>query len=149
MLDARLSYAFWALRLACGVQPMVSGLARFNAGGASSRAMGVIELLAGVLVFTPATEAAARFLTVWFLLLGVHALSVRGAYDIAVTDVLLAAAAYVLARLTRLNEAVAAQGAPPTSAGPRMDEASTLAPVAGSGSLAAKSRHHAFGPRQP
>jgi hypothetical protein len=108
MLDARLGTAFWALRLVCGVQPMVSGLAKFNAGGASSRAMGVLELVAGVLVFTPFTEVAARFLTAWFLLLALHAAGVRAAYDIAVTDVLLAVAAFALARLTRLNEAVAA-----------------------------------------
>ena len=105
MLDERLTYCFWGLRLGCGVQSIVSGVLKFNSGEPLVRVAGVIELVAGVLIFTPLTTAAARFIGGWLLLLALYALSVRHAYDAAVFDVLLAAGALVLARLTRVNEA--------------------------------------------
>lgn len=105
MLDARLGYSLWALRAVFGVQAVVFGLVRFNTPGALTRGSGIVELVAGVLVFTPLTELAAYFLTVWLVLLAVVAAGLESAYGIAVCDVMLAAGAFALARLTRLNEA--------------------------------------------
>ena len=104
MLDARLGLCFWCLRIACGVLPIVSGLEKFNAGGPWLRAAGVVELIAGILIFTAFTEVAAYFLTAWFLLLALQTASGPLAYELAVSDVLLAVGAFVLARLTRVNE---------------------------------------------
>jgi hypothetical protein len=104
LLDARLSYSFWWLRVACGVLPIVSGLEKFNAGGLWLRAAGVVELIAGILIFTAFTEVAAYFLTGWFLLLALQTASGPHAYALGVSDVLLAVATFVLARLTRVNE---------------------------------------------
>lgn len=109
MLDERLGYCLWVLRLACGVQPIVSGLRKFATGEPLGRIEGVIELVAGVLVFTPLTKATARFLTAWLLLLALRALSGRGAYDVAIWDILLAAGAFALVRLTQVNEAAVAE----------------------------------------
>ncbi len=105
MLDARLGYSLWALRVAFGVQAVLFGLVRFNTPGTLTRLSGVVELGAGVLVFTPLTELAAYFLTGWLLLLALAAVGLEGAYGTAVCNVMLAAGAFALGRFTRLNEA--------------------------------------------
>jgi len=117
MLDPRLGFSLWALRLACGVFPIVSGLEKFNGLGLWTRAAGVVELVAGVLIFTPYTRLAALFLSGWLLLLAALAVA-GGTYDMAVRGVLLAVGAFVLSRLTRVNEAR------------RVSSASGLGPVA-------------------
>jgi hypothetical protein len=104
LLDARLGSCFWCLRVACGVLPIVSGLEKFNTGGLWLRAAGVVELIAGILIFTVFTEVAAYFLTAWFLLLALQTASGPRGYEPAVANVLLAVAAFVLGRLTRVNE---------------------------------------------
>jgi hypothetical protein len=94
----------WWLRVACGALPIVSGLEKFSTGEPWLRAAGVVELIAGVLIFTVFTEVAAYFLTAWFLLLALQTVSGPHAYELAFSDVLLAVGAFVLARLTRVNE---------------------------------------------
>jgi hypothetical protein len=98
------------LRVGCAVLPIVSGLEKFNAGGTWLRAAGVVELVAGVLIFTPFTEVAAYFLTAWFLVFAVQAAGANGAEWLAVSDVVFAVGTFVLARLTRVNEG--AEGRP-------------------------------------
>jgi hypothetical protein len=110
MLDRRLGYALFALRLAIGVQAVVLGLTKFNTQDALLRISGVVELLAGILIFTPYTETAGYFLTGWLLLFGLKALGGEGAYGSAVAYTVLAACAFALAHLTRLNEAAADTG---------------------------------------
>jgi hypothetical protein len=104
MLDARLSYCFFCLRLACGVLPIVSGLEKFNAGGPWARAEGVVLLVTGLLVFTVFSEVAAYFLAACFLLFAVQTARTHGADSLAVSDVVVAVAAFVFARLTRVNQ---------------------------------------------
>jgi hypothetical protein len=104
LLDARLGLCFWCLRVACGVLPIVYGLEKFNTGGPWLRAAGVVELIAGILIFTALTEVAAYFLTAWFLLLALQTANGPLTYELAVSDVLLAVGAFVLAQLTRVNE---------------------------------------------
>ncbi len=104
MLDTRLSHCYWWLRVACGALPIVSGLEKFDAGGPWLRAAGVVELIAGILIFTAFSEVAAYFLSTWFLLLALQTASGLHAYELAFSDVLLAVGAFVLARLTRVNE---------------------------------------------
>jgi hypothetical protein len=104
VLDARLGPCYWCLRIACGVLPIVSGLEKFNTGGSWLRVAGVVELIAGILIFTAFTEVAAWFLTVWFLLLALQTASGAHAYALALCNVLVAVGAFVLARLTSLNE---------------------------------------------
>jgi hypothetical protein len=103
MLDARLGFSLWVLRLGYGVLFVVSGLEKFNSLGTPTRVAGVVELLAGVLVFTPFTRTAAHFLGGWLVLLALVAATL-GQYDMAVRDALLAVGAFVLARLMRVNE---------------------------------------------
>ncbi len=109
MLDARLGFSLWALRLAFGASSIVSGLANFNTLATSTRVAGVVELVAGVLIFTPLTELAATFLTGWLLFLALRAAVPGGEWVLALCDVMLAAGAFALARFTRVNEAAAAR----------------------------------------
>jgi hypothetical protein len=120
MLDARLGYSLWALRLAVGVDSVVIGLQRFSSEATPAA---VVELVAGLLIFTPFTELAAYFLTVWPLLLALKAVTLGGAYDNAIYDVMLAAGAFALARLTRVNEAAVTAGA---REGPDGDEVAAV-----------------------
>ena len=110
MLDARLGFSLWALRLTFGASSIVCGLANFNTLATSTRVAGVVELVAGVLIFTPLTElAAATFLTGWLLFLALRAAVPGGEWLLALCDVMLAAGAFALARFTRVNEAAAAR----------------------------------------
>jgi hypothetical protein len=111
MLDARLGFSLWVLRLGYGVLFIVSGLEKFNGLGTPTRVAGVVELVAGVLVFTPFTRTAAHFLGGWLVLLALVA-GTLGQYDRGVRDALLAVGAFVLARLMRVNEGQTAPGAP-------------------------------------
>ena len=110
MLDRRLATSLWALRLVVGVQAIAFGLQRWQLPGTAARLAGVVELVAGVLVFTPLTELAAIFLTGWLCLLALPAV-VSGGGVLGASNVLLAATAFALSRLTRVNEAADADTA--------------------------------------
>jgi|GEM_PF-5431432 len=107
MLDRRLAISLWALRFVVGAQGIGFGLQRWQLPGTAARVAGLLELVAGVLVFTPLTELAAIFLTGWLSLQAV----LPGGGGLGVSNLLLAAAAYTLARLTRVNEGVGVDGA--------------------------------------
>jgi len=105
MLHPRLAIPLWAMRAAFGSSCIGLGLQRFlEAQATLTRGAGLFEMLAGVLILTPLTEAAATVLTGWLVLLAVGALGPKGA-TLGGLDVLLAATAFALARLTQVNEA--------------------------------------------
>ncbi len=104
MLDGRLDGSLWAMRAALGTGAIGFGLERFNMPGTLARGGGLLEFIAGLLVFTPLTGRAATFLSGWWLLLALGAASARSP-ALAACHVLLAAGAFALARLTGLNEA--------------------------------------------
>lgn len=112
MLDRRLSFAYWALRHGLGVSAFASGLYTLHASTALPRLTGAIELGAGILIFTPLSCLAARALTGWLLLLALKLWIAGGPYDTAAGDVVLAAGAFALARLTRVNEAAPREDRP-------------------------------------
>ena len=65
--------------------------------------VGVIEIVAGILVFTR-TQIGAYVVMAWLISISI-VLIIGGYYDIAVRDLSMAVAAYVLARLTVLKSA--------------------------------------------
>ncbi len=103
MLDGRLDVSLWALRAALGTGAIAFGLEGFNMPGTLTRGGGLLQFIAGMLVFTPLTGWAATFLSGWWLLLALGAAS-AGTSALAACDVLLAAGAFALARLTGVNE---------------------------------------------
>ncbi|HEU5400371.1 MAG TPA: hypothetical protein VFU86_03375 [Terriglobales bacterium] len=122
--DTRLNHIWWTLRLTFGLVPIVAGLDKyFNlltnweqylnpaipgmlhlSPLAFMHMVGIVEICAGVLVLTPITGYASYIVMLW--LVGIAGnLLVQGRFlDIAVRDIVLAVAAYSLARLTQVRQ---------------------------------------------
>ena len=62
---------------------------------------GVVEIVAGALIFTRFTRLGAYILFFWLLAVSINLL-IAGLYDIALRDVVIAVGALVLAKLTPL-----------------------------------------------
>ena len=69
--------------------------------------VGVIEIIAGIIVFTR-TQIGAYIVMAWLVAISI-VLIAGGYYDIAVRDLSMAVAAYVLARLTVIKSSVSLQ----------------------------------------
>jgi len=104
VLPRRLGPSLWALRTAFCVLVIASGVSRLGAPGTVGHVAGGIEVGVGVLVLSPFTAAAADLLTGWLVLLALSGLVGGGHLDVAAQDLLLAAGAFTLAHLTRVNE---------------------------------------------
>lgn len=122
--DPKFNHAWWTLRIALGLAPIFSGLDKFSnlltnwemylAPGVPSllhvsattfmHVVGVIEIVVGVLVLTRLTRYASYVLAAWLLAIAANLLSQGLFFDIAVRDILLAVAAFTLAKLTEVRE---------------------------------------------
>ena len=126
-MDSRLYTPWVALRAGIGLTATLAGLDKFFnvltdwgsyispaaidilpvSTGTFMAVVGVLELTVGVAIVTGWTRAGAYVASVW--LLGVAAnLALAGFYDIAVHDVVMALAAFTLARLAEVREEQAA-----------------------------------------
>ena len=122
--DPRLNHTWWTLRLTFGLVPIVAGLDKyFNlltnweqylnpaipgllhlSPVAFMHVVGVVEIAAGVLVLTPITGYASYIVMLWLLGIAGNLLAQGKYFDIAVRDIVLAIAAYSLARLTQVRQ---------------------------------------------
>ncbi len=122
--DQRLNNIWWTLRLTFGLVPVVAGVDKFTnlltnweqylnpaapallhvSPSTFMHVVGLIEIAAGALVLSPLVGYAAYVVMFW--LVGIAGnLIVQGRYfDIAVRDIVLAIAAYSLARLTVVRQ---------------------------------------------
>jgi uncharacterized membrane protein YphA (DoxX/SURF4 family) len=125
-----LDSAWWALRIGVGLVAFLAGLDKFFniltdwsqyvspfterllpiSVGAFLGVVGVIEMLVGIAVLTAWTRLGAYVAAVWLLGISVNLLLTGRFFDVAVRDVVMAIAAYTLARLTeaRLPAEIAA-----------------------------------------
>jgi uncharacterized membrane protein len=71
--------------------------------------MGVIEIVVGSAILTKATRLGAYVATVWLLCIAINLLMTGKYFDVAVRDVALTVAAFVLAKLTEIHEDVHAK----------------------------------------
>ena len=121
-----LESAFWMLRVGFGVAPALAGLDKiFRAnlladwpayisplasgmlpisGDAFMQIVGVIELAVGIAVLTFATRIGAYVAAAWLVAIALNLVTTGHYFDVAVRDVLMAVAAYTLARLTEVRE---------------------------------------------
>jgi uncharacterized membrane protein YphA (DoxX/SURF4 family) len=121
-----LDSAWWMLRIGFGVAPAFAGLDKIfrtnlladwpayisplasavlpMGGDAFMQIVGVIELVVGVAVLTVATRLGAYVAAAWLVAIAVNLVTTGQYFDIAVRDVLMAVAAYTLARLTEVRE---------------------------------------------
>ena len=122
---ARLESSRIALRVSFGLLPLLAGLDKFTYlltdwsayVGPVARsllpvepqtflyAVGIVEILVGLAVLTRWTVIGSYAAAGWLTLIAVN-LVVAGFFDIAVRDVVLAVAAFALARLTEVHEGV-------------------------------------------
>ena len=129
----KLNLAWWTLRIGLGFGPFLAGLDKFFnrltnwdmylnpaipqmlhiAPVTLMHLVGVVEMVAGVLVFTKWTRYAAYVVAGWLVAISAS-LATQGLFlDIAVRDLELALGAFVLAKLTEIRnetEAVAPEG---------------------------------------
>jgi hypothetical protein len=129
-MHKELESSWWMLRIGFGVVPALAGLDKIlranlladwpayisplaaaalpMSGDAFMQIVGVIELIVGVAILTVATRLGAYVAAVWLLLIAGNLLTTGHYFDVAARDVLLAVAAYTLARLTEARAAVPA-----------------------------------------
>src|SRR5579864_9376280 len=121
--DSRLDRAWWALRIGLGVGPFLAGLDKyFNlltnwtayisplalkilpfSGQTFMHIVGVIEMIVGLAILTKWTRAGAYVASAWLLVIAINLVSTGMFFDVAVRDVEMALAAFVLARMTEVR----------------------------------------------
>src|ERR1700686_2471957 len=121
--DSRLDQGWWVLRIGLGVGPLLAGLDKyFNlltnwpgyisplalktlpfSGQTFMHIVGVIEMIVGLAILTKWTRLGAYVASVWLVLIAINLVSTGMFFDIAVRDVEMALAAFVLARITEVR----------------------------------------------
>jgi hypothetical protein len=122
--DNRLNACWWALRIGLGVGPIITGLDKYFNKLADwrmylspfateivpvspttfMRAIGIVEIIAGLLVLSHLTRIGSYIVMFWLLCIAVNLLSTGMFYDLAMRDVEIAIGAFVLAQLTAVRE---------------------------------------------
>jgi len=123
MEDRKVEQAWMALRVVLGVVPVVAGLDKFFnlltnweqylsplatrmlpvGAGTFMRAIGVVEIVVGLLILTKWTRVGAYVASVWLALIAINLLTTGRYFDVATRDASLAVAAFVLARLDEVR----------------------------------------------
>ncbi|HXY09660.1 MAG TPA: DoxX family protein [Terriglobales bacterium] len=118
--DSRLDQAWWALRIGLGVGPFLAGLDKYFhllanwpaymsplalkilpfSAQTFMHIVGVIEMIVGLAILTKWTRLGSYVASVWLLAIAINLVSTGMFFDVAVRDVEIALAAFVLARLT-------------------------------------------------
>jgi uncharacterized membrane protein YphA (DoxX/SURF4 family) len=123
------SSAYWALRVALGVVPIVAGLDKFTnllanwegylsplaarvlplSAGAFMRAAGVVEIVVGAGILFGRARLFGWIAMAWLAAIALNLLSTGRFLDVAARDAVMATAAFALARLAQVHERVAAR----------------------------------------
>ena len=130
--DSRLDQAWWALRIGLGVGPFLAGLDKyFNlltnwtgyisplalkilpfSGQTFMHIVGIIEMIVGLAILTKWTRLGAYVASAWLVLVAINLVSTGMFFDVAVRDVEMALAVFVLARMTEVRTAALQSGVP-------------------------------------
>ncbi|PTL77557.1 DoxX family protein [Vitiosangium sp. GDMCC 1.1324] len=120
-MDRRLNQSWWALKLALGVVPIVAGLDKFFnlltdwqqylsplvsrviPASTFMHAVGVIEIVAGLLVLSRWTRVGAYIVAAWLVGIALNLLTTGHYFDIAVRDLVMAVGAFTLGRLSEVR----------------------------------------------
>jgi uncharacterized membrane protein YphA (DoxX/SURF4 family) len=129
--EKRLDSAWWALRIGLGLVPFLAGLDKFFnvltdwnmylspfvvdalpvSGPTFMRIVGVIEMIVGVAILTRWTRIGAYVAAGWLVAIAANLVTTGRFFDVAVRDLVMAIAAYALARLTEVREAASVSDA--------------------------------------
>ncbi len=116
--------SWWALRIGLGAAPFLAGLDKFFnplatwelylnplalrvipvSPGVFMRAVGLVEMIVGLAILTRWTRLGAYVAAVWLVGIALNLITMGAFLDVAVRDLLLAIAAFTLARLTETRE---------------------------------------------
>lgn len=122
--DSRLNVSWWALRIALGAGPIITGIDKYFNKLADwgmylsplatdivpvstttfMHAVGAIEIVAGIVIFTRWTKIGSYIVMLWLLGIVVNLVTMGAFLDVAARDLEIAVAAFVLAQLSRLRE---------------------------------------------
>jgi uncharacterized membrane protein YphA (DoxX/SURF4 family) len=123
-MDSRINSIFWTLRIAFGLTAFLAGLDKFLnllanweqyasplvlsivpvSAGALMRVAGVIEMLAGIAVLAGVTRLGGYVIAAWLTLIALSLVTSGQYFDVAVRDVVMAAGAFTLARISEVRE---------------------------------------------
>ena len=129
----RLNLARWVLKIGLGVGPVITGFDKFFnkladwgmylsplatkavpvTGPAFMHAVGVVEIIAGLIVLSRWTRIGSYIVMLWLLGIAVNLLTTGLFYDLAMRDVEIAIGAFALAQLSALNDEQAATNRAP------------------------------------
>jgi len=121
--DSRLDQGWWILRIGFGVGPFLAGLDKyFNllthwpayisplvlkmlpfSGQTFMHIVGVIEMIVGLSILTKWTRLGSYVASAWLVLIAINLVTTGMFFDVAVRDVEMALAAFVLARMTEVR----------------------------------------------
>ena len=127
-MNQRLNSSWWALRVGLGVAPFLAGLDKFFnlltnwkvylnplalrvvpvTPETLLHAIGVVEMIVGLAILTRWTRLGSYVASLWLVCIALNLVAMGAFFDIAVRDVLLALAAFTLARLTEVRQAATA-----------------------------------------
>jgi len=122
--DKRLDASWWALRIALGVVPILSGIDKyFNkltdwgmylspfvtkivpvSTPAFMHAVGAVEIVAGLIVLSRWTKIGSYIVMLWLIAIALNLLTTGMFYDIAVRDLEIAVGAFALSQLSAVRE---------------------------------------------
>lgn len=112
---------YWVLKFVYGAVPIVAGLDKFTnfltdwkrylsplvsnilPVGPFMQAVGIVEIVAGVLVLTRFTRIGAYVVAAWLAAIAVNVLTTGHYFDVAVRDLVMATGAYTLAKLAEVR----------------------------------------------
>ncbi len=133
----KLNTPWWVLRIGLGLGPFLAGLDKFFnfltnweaylnplatrivpvSATVFMRGVGIIEMIVGLAILTRWTRVFSYIAMIWLLAIAVNLVTMGRYFDIAVRDILIALAAFTLARLTEARAAALEQ---PSVEGPRL-----------------------------
>lgn len=123
-INKHLGPAWWALRIGLGVGPFLAGLDKFFnlltdwemylsplaerflpfSATTFMHLVGIVEMVVGIAILTRWTRIASYVAAVWLVSIAINLVTTGMFFDIAVRDLLLAIAAFTLARLTEVRQ---------------------------------------------
>jgi hypothetical protein len=122
--DNRLNAGWWALKIGLGVGPIITGIDKFFnkltdwgmylspvamrivpvSATIFMRAVGVVEIIAGLIVLSRWTRLGSYIVMLWLIGIAVNLLTTGMFYDLAMRDVEIAIGAFALSQLTAVRE---------------------------------------------
>ena len=127
-MDHRINQSFWVLRIGLGAAAFLAGLDKFFnlladwpkylsplvtqvvplSAQTFMHVAGVIEMIAGLAILAGLTRIGGYVVMAWLIGIAINLVTTGTYFDVAVRDVLMALAAFTLARLSEVRERAAA-----------------------------------------